>query len=360
MRIGLVGGIFGKSPEYQSGVTITPETVLADGLRARGHQVITASHFETPPVDVDLVHVHHLSYGAVMAAFQPKRHPLLFTCHGSFPPPGVRRLALGRVLAAAEGVVALSPREAGGYTTLGIPREAVVVIPNGIPDGPFPYVSPPPLTEPVRVLYVGQLIPGKGIQLLVDAIGQLRGRMEVELHLVYHEGTIEPELRARARRAGLQSVKFHGFRTGAGLHEMYAQSHLLALPSLSEALPSVVTEALYVGRPVLATRVGGLEDQIAGFGSVVPPGDCGALSAGLADIVSRYETLAAASHQASLSARERFSVTEMVSQHERFYGRVLASWTLPRQPHGWPHRVAAGAVHAYAARRAARLRSRSS
>ena len=46
LRIGLVGGIYGKGRDYRETIRDTPETILEFGLRAQGHQVNTFSHYD--------------------------------------------------------------------------------------------------------------------------------------------------------------------------------------------------------------------------------------------------------------------------------------------------------------------------
>jgi glycosyltransferase involved in cell wall biosynthesis len=326
MRVCLVGGIFGKPAEYRRFHSRTPETTLADGLRERGHEVVERGHdgaFDFGGFDV--VHVHHLATGAVAAAAARRSVRLAFTPHWLRQDSAARRAAMRFVVARTGALVALSETEARWQRgEFGDVDSRQHVIPNGIDESVFRYVPPAPPApgEPWRLLYVGQLVPFKGVDRLLQALARVAE--PVALDLVYHVDTDEPQLRAEAERLGLERVRFLGARDPDELAALYASSHLLALPSVSgEALPSVVSEALFTGRPVVGTDVGAVAEQVDGFGKVVPPGDSGALAGAIGEVLAGYEALAGASSDASRDAVARYSVAAMVDAHERMYQGLL-------------------------------------
>jgi glycosyltransferase involved in cell wall biosynthesis len=152
---------------------------------------------------------------------------------------------------------------------------------------------------------------------------------EVDLDLVYQVDTEEPALRRLADELGLDHVRFLGARSPAELSKLYATAHLLVLPSLrGEALPSVISEAMFVGRPVVATDVAGVREQLAGFGVVVPPGDSELLASGISQVLEGYDDHARRALEMSRNARQRFSIGAMVDGHERLYESLIPA---PRQ-----------------------------
>jgi glycosyltransferase involved in cell wall biosynthesis len=134
------------------------------------------------------------------------------------------------------------------------------------------------------LLCVGAVIPGKGHDLLLDAlirIAELPWRCTCV-------GSVErdPGFAAATRRqaAGLgERVRFTGPRVGAALDRSYADADLLVLPSRAETYGMVVTEALARALPVVAAEVGGVPQALgegadgARPGLLVPPGDAAAL-----------------------------------------------------------------------------------
>jgi glycosyltransferase involved in cell wall biosynthesis len=329
MRIGLIGGIFGKPEDYRQVVGTTPETALATGLRERGHEVAVRGHLRSFDFnDLDVLHVHHLAYGAIAAACARTEVPFVFTSHSLRQRSRSRRFAMRYVMSRADASVALSATEAAWQRRTyphAVGRQRL--IPNGIDHTVFAY-SPPverPSGEPWRLLYVGQLSRFKGVCYLLRAIARLDPSVSIELSLAYHVDTEEQALRREAARLGLTGVHFLGARSPAQLAGLYARSHLFVLPSTGEALPSVISEALLVGRPVVATDVGAVKEQVGSYGRIVAPRDASALAAAIGDVLSNYEHFATRSRTASSEASRRYSVTAMVDAHERLYEEVSRS-----------------------------------
>jgi glycosyltransferase involved in cell wall biosynthesis len=99
---------------------------------------------------------------------------------------------------------------------------------------------------------------------------------------------------------------------------------VLVLPSRYEALPSVLTEAMLSGLPVVASDVGGIAEQIGDHGEVVPPGDAAGLSQGIANVILDYGTAVSRADRAAHRARDRFTIEAMVEAHVRLYQNVLS------------------------------------
>jgi glycosyltransferase involved in cell wall biosynthesis len=360
VRICLVGGIFGQSPEYQRTVTATPETTLLKGLRSRGVVVEPRGHYGPFDYqDFDVVHVHHLSYGALIAAGERGRNAFIFTPHLDRARSFSRNIAMRYVIRRADTVVALSETEVAWQRKKWAARpERQVVIPNGIDSSTFTFVTPDRASRgPWRILYVGQLARHKGIYDLLDAAALLTNDLAVDLdlRLVYHIAVEEAELRTYARRLGLTKIHFLGARTPAELSRIYADSHFLVVPSRSmEALPSVITEAMLVGRPVIATDVAGIREQLAGFGIVTRPGAPAELARAMRSMVTNYQLYASRAHAATQSARERFSIDRMVDSHAAVYDLLSAQDRSDRIR--LPHSLA-GSVGRFLAARSARVSS---
>jgi glycosyltransferase involved in cell wall biosynthesis len=181
----------------------------------------------------------------------------------------------------------------------------------------------------------------KGVEFLLTAISMLDPALDVALDLVYQVPTEEPALRRQAEQLGLRRVRFLGARPPAELARVYAGSHLLVLPSVTEALPSVVSEALFVGRPVVATDVGAVAEQVGDFGQIVAPRDPVALARAIEGILAGYDGYVSASADASRAAVARYSVGAMVDGHERMYARLAEIEPAQR---GAAARVGDGAV----------------
>lgn len=347
MHICVVGGIFGRSVGYRTLHPHSPETVLASGLAARGYDVEAVGHDAFAPGDAyDVIHVHHVGRAAYLMAVSATRAPFVFTGHDGqmlcgYEGNPVRREAFRFVLQRSDVAVALSEEEARFLRGLGHPQ--VVVIPNGIATS---YADVDLHGERRGLLYVGQLLPLKGVDVLVRALPLMR-HAAAPLTLAYHNAHLEPELRALVAQLGLaHRVSFAGPRSPAQVARMYAASECVVLPSHAEALPSVITEALLAGTPVVASRVGGIPDQLQGFGRLVEPGDAAALAAALDAALD--DPPDAARRQAMRDyAAARFGVAAMAARHAEVYERAAAAGPRPgvrgREPLATALRIAIAA-----------------
>jgi glycosyltransferase involved in cell wall biosynthesis len=140
-----------------------------------------------------------------------------------------------------------------------------------------------------RLLCVGAVVPHKGHDLLLDALRGIAASAWdcTVVGPLDRDPPFVERLRRRAADSGLADrIRFLGPRVGEGLHRQYQGADVLVLPSRLEAYGMVVTEALAVGLPVVATRVGGVPEALGRTpdgvpGLLVPPDDAEALGGAL-------------------------------------------------------------------------------
>jgi glycosyltransferase involved in cell wall biosynthesis len=128
--------------------------------------------------------------------------------------------------------------------------------------------------QTVRLLYVGALVPKKGLQTLLEALTDPAFR-SVQL-LVVGAGYYAAELKTMCNDAGLgERTRWTGSLPPAEVAETMRSSDLLCLPSFTEGSPNVIKEAMASGLPVLATRVGGIPELVdhGKTGLLFEPGD---------------------------------------------------------------------------------------
>ena len=123
------------------------------------------------------------------------------------------------------------------------------------------------------VLYVGQLAEHKGLRVLMEAWGK---GMRANLGIV-GSGELEGEVQAFADKE--PSVTFFGRKSPSEVRAMMSRARLLVVPSLCyENSPTVIMEALSVGTPVIASKIGGIPELVReGEGTLVEPGNVEAL-----------------------------------------------------------------------------------
>jgi glycosyltransferase involved in cell wall biosynthesis len=182
---------------------------------------------------------------------------------------------------------------------------------------------------PPEILFAGVLIPLKGIDVLIDAFHEVwLPDRRAQLVIIGRPAnpTYAAALQARVTDLGLgDRVTFIGEVSQKVLALRMARAKVLVLPSYSEGLPRVVLEAMAVGTPVVATRVGGIPEVVEDgeTGLLVQPGDHRALADRIAWVLEHEgeanamasaaqrrvsEVLSASAYQAAY--REMFNAAE--------------------------------------------------
>lgn len=249
-----------------------------------------------------VVHVHCAypdAVGAVLAA-KMAGLPCVVTAHGSDINVYARRAGLRCqirwALRSANGVIAVSDRLRREIMNLvGATSPKVRQIPcagfdanvfrlrgNG---GQYPAADAG--MEGRLVVFVGLLVPIKGVEILIKAWASLAraGKLHKEDRLVLlGDGPLRASLMQQARAGGVEDrVLFAGMVPQTKVAQWVSSATLLCLPSRNEGTPNVVVEALASGVPVVASHVGGIPDLVreGENGSLVPPADPLALEAAL-------------------------------------------------------------------------------
>jgi len=201
-----------------------------------------------------------------------------------------RRRRVVSVLQATDAVLCVCQYLRERVLDLGIPAEKVHLWYQGVdtatfhPDDRATARRRLGLPEEGRIaLWVGRLVPAKGIDVLLEAMTMLRARgVGLHLHLV-GDGPLRESLEARVDALALtSSVSFVGCLAPAHLPDWYRAADLTVLPSRVEGLPNVLRESKACGTPIVATRVGG-NAEIADepWDQLVPPEDPAALAAAI-------------------------------------------------------------------------------
>ena len=130
------------------------------------------------------------------------------------------------------------------------------------------------------VLYIGNLVPVKGLEVLIDAFARLAGQGVDFTGLLIGQGPLRSRLEDQVARRGLRDrVKLLGPRPHDRLPDWYRAADLFVLPSYSEGVPVVLLEAAACGTPFVASRVGGIPEVAHLVASrLAPAGDATALA----------------------------------------------------------------------------------
>lgn len=162
--------------------------------------------------------------------------------------------------------------------------DRIRVVPNPIDDATFA----PAADEAEcagRILIVGRIERAKGHDLLVEALPQIRESVpEAHLMVVGSDGGATEQLERRAAELGVrEAVRFAGARGRGELPPIYRSAAVCVVPSRFEAFPYVALEAMACGRPVVASKVGGLVEVVddGSDGVLIAPESPAALAAAI-------------------------------------------------------------------------------
>jgi glycosyltransferase involved in cell wall biosynthesis len=182
------------------------------------------------------------------------------------------------------------------------------------------------------VAVIGRLRDEKGHRFLFEAIARLRARFPNVLLVVAGDGSLRQEFEQRVAALGIgDHVRFLGFRTD--VPEILAAADIFALPSLSEGLGTAAIEAAAAGRPIVASRVGGLPDIIHNgeTGRLVEPGDARTLADALADLLADPSRASEMGRAACAHAFAHFTLSVLAEKTEAVYAGMIEEWRTRNQ-----------------------------
>jgi len=168
------------------------------------------------------------------------------------------------------------------------PQREATIIPNGVTPLPSANCSLSDDKDSVRIAAAGRLVPSKGFDILIRAL-HLTDATQLECAIAGLDCGDLPRLRniAACVPKGV-TVRFPGPLDRQGIADLFANSHMVVVPSLTEPFGLVAFEALSLGKRVVATRTGGLADWLSEPElpvCLVVPGSVEALAVAIRDTI---------------------------------------------------------------------------
>jgi glycogen(starch) synthase len=276
-----------------------------------------------------------IGHGAAAAAFVPllpggRIRRLVVNPHGmeEFSARGLKRPLLAgqralvrRAARRADATIALDPHLVPAVMrNLGVPRERVIIVPNGIDVarldalvGPSPFVTEGPL-----IVSVGRIEPNKGLDVLAAALGAARAALPHGWRWVHiGDGAARAAVQAAIARGIAGHAELRGNLSDAEMHSLLARATLFVHPTRYEGSPIAILEAMAHGLPIVASAVGGIPDKITPgeTGWLVPPEDADALGAAIVGALRHAPAeLAAIGARSRAAVIAHFSLTRAVDQ----------------------------------------------
>ncbi|QQO45271.1 MULTISPECIES: glycosyltransferase [unclassified Paracoccus (in: a-proteobacteria)] len=312
-------------PDHDAGRRLV-DRAQASGLPAR--IVMGDWHRAIAQACADLVHVHagigwegheltRIARDTGAAVIRTEHLPWLLT-----EPGQIREYAAAS--AHVDAVIAVS-REAGegwrrAARRMPGPRLPVAAIANGIKPAALPRADG---NAAPTILCVGRFTPQKLHRTLIVALARLHCRgTPARLQLV-GGGPLQERLELLVRRLDLTaSVDFLGRRDD--VPELMSRADVLALPSAFEGLPLVLLEAMALGLPAVATRIGGSVEALGpDHPWLVPFGRSRDLAQALEDALDNLERRAITASRQAARFAQRFTAARMAADTARIYRAAL-------------------------------------
>ncbi len=306
------------------GMNVAPFLLYAAARRALRRMLRDGDRF-------DLIDAHYFYPDGVAAALLAREFRLPFTVTGRgtdlnlIPRYRGPRALIRRAASHASGLITVCAALADDLAALGVARERVTVLRNGVDLAAFHHDAAGAAAlrdrlglEPPVYASVGHLIARKAHHLAIEALAELgSGSL-----LIAGKGEEEKRLRARAAALGLADrVHFLGGVPHEDLKAVYSAADLLFLASTREGWPNVLLEALACGTPVVATAVNGSPEVVRQpvAGEIVAERSGAALAAAARRVLER-----GAGRQQVRAYAEGFSWDETSRGQMALFERILA------------------------------------
>jgi len=187
--------------------------------------------------------------------------------------------------------------------------------------------KPRALAQNNSILYVGRLEAVKGIEHVVRAMPAIVAKIPTAKLTLVGDGSDRQRLMDIAQELGVaDNVHFAGWVNATDVPSYIEHATAFVIPSVwPENLPTVAIEALAVGRPILASRVGGIpelvQDGVNGY--LISPGDVSSIAAGIFKILESPRQ-AKAMAKASTELSKNFDIDTFVDKLEALYREVAS------------------------------------
>ncbi|HEX6462479.1 MAG TPA: glycosyltransferase family 4 protein [Candidatus Saccharimonadales bacterium] len=234
--------------------------------------------------------------------------------------PLYKRLILGRVLRSAAKVVVLNKKTLHTVKRVyGVKN--VAVMSNGINEAYFKLVRRQQKKRPpkqLHLLFVGRLTRQKNVEMLLRAIAQAKSTVKLD---IIGDGEEREILEEITKTLQLTNIVFHGQLDRLAVLAFYERCDALVMPSLYEAQPLVLLEAMAARIPIIGTNVIGVAEHIWGVGIVVKP-TAKALAEGFEALRASHASLPAMLEKGFLKA-QKLRWQNLRKDYEALYEEAL-------------------------------------
>jgi glycosyltransferase involved in cell wall biosynthesis len=331
-------GNFMRESLEAAGITVT----MVEVSQLRRVDQILGLHRALKRFKPDLIHAH-LEFASMLGSISGALTgtPVVATLHTLDEPNlgsrrDTRRWLMYRAMATfADRVICLTKRNAEIARQTGLGNAPLVILPNGVEidifDAPLKTSRADlratfgiPETAPLAVALC-VLRPEKALDRLLRAFPEVV-RSQPDAHLlIVGDGPMMEPLTAMTEAEGLTDrVHFAGYRTDVA--DVMRASDLFVLPTMFDAQPTVIMEAMASRLPVVSTTFSGIPDMVENgvHGTLVEPGNVPQLAHALADMMANPEKAKAFGEAGRKRAVEAFSMDRQIERLAQLYDELIA------------------------------------
>ena len=204
----------------------------------------------------------------------------------------------------------------------GFSEDRLHVLNSPAPESPG-HIDPPPGDDIPRFLFLGRLVPEKGVSWLLRALRDVKSDIRLDIG---GDGALRPELERYCAAHGLSDkVEFHGWVDPDSVRRMMANARAVVFPSVWQEPAGLVTlEAAASGRAVIASRAGGIpEYALDEFAFLVQPNNTTQLSTAIDKLAKDHELAVRMGACAVRSANSRYALSNFLKKQLALYELAL-------------------------------------
>ncbi|MCK4250314.1 glycosyltransferase family 4 protein [candidate division WOR-3 bacterium] len=281
----------------------------------------------------DIIHAHSFLFFSTNLCAMAKKlgsPPLIITNHGLISqtvPLWMHKVYVPTIgkwtLNSADKMICYTDTEKRKLENLGVAPSKIAVIHNGIDVNRF-VPKEKENSDDIRILWIGRVVPGKGVEYLIDAIKLLLHKITNLKLIMIGEGPSKEKIKRKISGLGLDEyIFFKDFIPNSELQGVYQNSDVFVLPSINEGIPRTILEAMSCGLPVVCTKLPQLTDVIKGSGLLVPVRDSQALTDAIFRIISAKELARKLGENGRKKVVENYSWEDTVNKTINLYEEII-------------------------------------
>jgi glycosyltransferase involved in cell wall biosynthesis len=281
----------------------------------------------------DVLHLHQFSWFGLFSILIAKciHKPVITKLPnvGRHGIPGILEGSIGwlklRILLLSDSIVAMSKQSILELEQVNFPIKRILTTPNGIRIFNYRQAISKPVSNICKVVFVGRLMPQKGIEDLLYAWRNIRcEKLNAQLE-IWGSGPLQEELESLCMSLKISdSVSFLGHVSD--VVDRLPLMDVFVLPSYAEGNSNAVLEAMMAGLPIICTHVGGTEMQVGADGAslMFHPGDRVTLASQLERLILNSDLRKQVGIKMRQRVEENFNIVHVANTYIRAYSLLAA------------------------------------